>query len=356
MADSWFETLKGRGPKRIAHWEHWSCPDAETYITGIDYYEHPKQCREKMLEIYPFLDKVFFVPADDTPKEKLDFEVVSVDENGHRHVRWGDTISTGWDFGSEFTSTEQVFEYSPLAANPDLLDEDKIYKQLMQQVPAEYGDKAPDEGSAMPYWYNTMFMWPLLTFGWELFLETCLDDRFELIMDEFTEINRHVFRAAARLPVNFFLCHDDIANTRGPVCSPAWMHKYIFPRYEEFWDILKSGGKQVVFMSDGNVNAFVDDIMACGASGIIAEPSTDYKTIARKYENCFIAGEGDNRVLSRNNQDEIKSMVLDMVETANMSGGYMMCIGNQIPWNVPPEALKYYFDLSRELGYRTSRG
>lgn len=174
MADSWFETLRGRGPKRIAHWEHWSCPDAETYITGIDYYEHPKQCREKMLEMYPFLDKVFFVPADDTPKEKLDFEVVSVDENGHRHVRWGDTISTGWDFGSEFTSTEQVFEYSPLAANPDLLDEDKIYKQLMQQVPVEYGDKAPDEGSAMPYWYNTMFMWPLLTFGWELFWKRAL--------------------------------------------------------------------------------------------------------------------------------------------------------------------------------------
>ena len=44
--------------------------------------------------------------------------------------------------------------------------------------------------------YNTMFMWPLLTFGWELFLETCLDERFERIMDEFAEINRRVFRAS----------------------------------------------------------------------------------------------------------------------------------------------------------------
>ena len=48
-------------------------------------------------------------------------------------------------------------------------------------------------------------MWPLLTFGWELFLEICLDPRFERIMDEFAEINRRVFRVFARLPVNFRL-------------------------------------------------------------------------------------------------------------------------------------------------------
>jgi len=41
-----------------------------------------------------------------------------------------------------------------------------------------------------------------------------------------------------------------------------------------------------------------------------------------------------------------------MVETARMSGGYMMCIGNHIPFNVPPKAVKMYFDLSAEKGYR----
>ena len=96
--------------------------------------------------------------------------------------------------------------------------------------------RARAEGSeATVSFYNTMFMWPMLTFGWELFLETCLDPRFERIMDEFAEINRRVFRTFARLPVNFVVCHDDIVTTRGPVCSPAWMQKYIFPRYEEFW-------------------------------------------------------------------------------------------------------------------------
>jgi uroporphyrinogen-III decarboxylase len=86
--------------------------------------------------------------------------------------------------------------------------------------------------------------------------------------------------------------------------------------------------------------------------GIITEPYTDFKAIARKHENCFLAGEGDNRVLMRNDPDEIEAMVESMVETAMITGGYMMCIGKHIPWNVTPEGIKRYLDLSSELAHR----
>ena len=171
-------------------------------------------------------------------------------------------------------------------------------------------------------------------------------------MNEFAEINRRLFRVFARLPVRFVVSHDDIVNTRGPVCSPAWMKEYIFPRYEEFWSIVKKAGKEVIFVVDGCIDAYADDIFACGARGIITEPYADFKTIARKHKDCFLAGEGDNRILSRNNLDEIKSMVGKMVETAKITGGYMMCIGNCIPWNLPPEAVKRYLDFSADLAHR----
>ena len=77
-----------------------------------------------------------------------------------------------------------------------------------------------------------------------------------------------------------------------------------------------------------------------------------FRAIARRYENCHIAGEGDNRVLNRNNPAEIRKMVESMVETGRMSRGYMMSIGNHIPFNTPPEAVKLYLDLSAELAYR----
>ena len=279
-----------------------------------------------------------------------------------RRVRWGDTVTWHWDWGKVCLTAEEVFAFSPLTQGDftdmqvvesrDYSDEEKLYQSYRKQYPSEWGNKAPEGSAASVFFYNTMFMWPLLTFGWELFLETCLDPRFARITAEFAEINRRVFRVFARLPVNFVICHDDIVNTRGPVCSPAWMARYIFPRYEEFWGIAKATGKEVIFMSDGRMDAYADDVMACGARGIISEPYTDFKTIARKHENCFLAGEGDNRILTRNDPQEIEAIVRRMVETAHLTGGYMMCIGNHIPWNVTPEGIKRYLDLSRELGHR----
>lgn len=358
-----YQSFMGKWPKKIPHWEHWSNPDAETFLTGINYYEHPRLCRIRLQELYPQLELP--IPELDTSISLPTLNNSTRSSDASRHtVRWGDGETGTWEHGEAyFKSEEDVFAFSPLKhadftkwkhviMNWDFSSEEAIYQNLRKNYPAEWGDRAPKGSTATVGYYNTMFMWPMLTFGWELFLQTCLDERFESVMNEFAEINRRVFRAFARLPINFVICHDDIVTSRGPVCSPAWMHKYIFPRYEEFWSILKASGKEVIFMVDGKIDAYVDDVMACGARGIITEPYTDFKKIARKYPDCFIAGEGDNRILSRNNPAEIKAMVESMMETARINGGYMMCIGNHIPWNIPGEAVKLYLDLSMEIAHR----
>ena len=35
MKDPRSDTLLGPAPKRIAHWEHWSNPDAETWLINV---------------------------------------------------------------------------------------------------------------------------------------------------------------------------------------------------------------------------------------------------------------------------------------------------------------------------------
>ena len=353
----------GRNPKKLPHWEHWSNPDAESYLTGIDYYEHPRQCRKRLMELYPVLELP--IPADDTPKQRpfLGSDGNSADlETGK--VRWGDSTTETFHLGeSYFKSEEDVFRFSPLehadfrdwphvVETLDFSSEAAIFDRVRPLYPAEWGNKAPEGSTVTAAFYNTMFMWPVLTFGWEMFLACCLDERFDHIMEEFAEINRRVFRAYARLPVNFIVCHDDITATRGPICSPAWMHKHIFPRYEEFWSILRGAGKEVLFVSDGKINAYADDVMACGARGISTEPYSDFKEIARKYPDAFLAGEGDNRILMSGDPVAIRKMVEGMVETSRMTSGYVMSIGNHIPWNVPPEAVKLYLDCCGELAWR----
>ena len=363
--DDRYLAVFGKTTEKIPHFEYWSCPDAESYLTGIDYYEHPRQCRLKLKELYPELDLP--IPHTDTPIVNPN-EVKDDDEQHSNTVRWGDGKTWSWEHGEAYFKTvEDVFAFSPLenadftnmpgvimdfefsGRNYDFSSEEIIYQQFRKRYPKEWGDTAPEGSFSLAGFYNTLFMWPLLTFGWELFLECCLDSRFERIMAEFAEINRRVFRAIARLPVNFVCCHDDIVNARGPVCSPSWMHKYIFPHYEEYWSILKASGKEVIFISDGCLDLYVDDVISCGARAIMTEPYTDFKAIARKHPTISLSGEGDNRILMENEPAQIRQMVESMVETAKMSGGYIMCIGNHIPWNIPPEAIKLYFEFSREL-------
>jgi uroporphyrinogen-III decarboxylase len=130
------------------------------------------------------------------------------------------------------------------------------------------------------------------------------------------------------------------------------MRKHIFPRYEEFWSIVKAAGKEVIFITDGRADAFVEDIFACGARGILTEPYTDFKAIARRHANSFLAGEGDTRILARNDPDEIRAMVGRMLETSRMTGGYFMRIGNEFTWTTPPAAIKLYLDLCKDLAHR----
>ncbi len=357
MADIRYLSFMGNGPDRIDHWEHWSNPDAATYISGIDYYEAPRECMLRMRALYPFIHLPIPGSNESLPRPE---EQVNAGKG-----RWGAHNRDHWqqeEAGNRFKSLEEMLAFSPLAqadftgwnvvVDGDYSSEDVVYDRYRKNYPEEWGDHAPNGSSASAFFYNTLFMWPMLTFGYENFMLLALEPEFERIMDEFAEINRRVFGAFARLPVNFVICHDDIVLPNGPVCSPAWMNTFIFPRYEEYWSMLRDAGKEVIFMVDGNVDAFVDDLMACGARGIISEPFTDYRAITRKYKDAFVAGEGDCRILMRNDPVEIRQMVERMVETSKTSRGYVMCIGNHIPFNVPGEAVRLYFDLSAELGYR----
>ena len=358
-----YMTMIGQGGKRILHNEFWSNPDAETYLTGIDYYERPRDCRQRMAELYPML--CLPIPATNAPIPRPALGNDKKTSNSENHsVRWGDGETATFEHGEKYFKTEDdVFNFHPLehadfrdwphvVEAQDFTSEEVIYNRYRSYFPAEWGDRAPEFSMSACGFYNTMFMWPMLTFGWEMFLATCLYEEFEPIMDEFAEINRRVFRAFSRLPINFVACHDDIAMTNGPVCPPEWMNKYIFPRYEEYWSMLRAKGIRPYSIVDGKADVFIDDLMRCGSTGLFTESYCDFKAIAKKYPDMMLGGEGDNRILTYGTKDDIRKMVESMVETGKMCGGYFMCIGNHIPWNVPGENIKYYLDYSDKLAWR----
>ena len=347
---------------RIPHWEHISNPEFFRLMSGIDPYEHPRQAALKALEQLP-IDMGSGAPATDDPIEPLSDDASSfVGEDGRRRVRWGAQLTGHWEWGEDFTSVEQALAYQPLE-HLDLREKEVIakmdYSRSVEDIARGFqGGELPEPGGPRAEhlkgssFYNTLFMWPLLTFGWEIFLELAGAHKaeFKRIIADFACLSRKVFQAAALTDLNFFICHDDICMASGPVCSPAWLREFIYPYYEEFFGAMGAAGIKVIFMTDGNPDLIADDVFACGADGLISEPFGDYTQIARKHPDKMLAGDGDNRILQTEDRDAIERMTRDMCELGKRTPGYFMCVGNHIPWNVPPEAIKWYFEFSDKYG------
>lgn len=353
--------------ERIPHWEHFSCPEFQMAVTGIDPYEHPRQSMERFLELLPI--DVGVVPSSDGPIPRPPKDEVSAEVPGvGRLARWGTGWSWHWNWGARFKSIEDVLSFSPL----EHMDcrgwgvvEDRDYTLGVEELAQEFqagldmARQATGERALVPAgFYNTIFMWPLLTFGWELFLElgALYQDELKRILSEFAERSRKVFKAWAMTDVELFTSHDDICYQAGPVFSPDWLRRFIYPYYEEFWSYLKAAGIKVVFISDGNVDRVADDIFACGADGIMSEPYTDWDVISRKHPDKILAGDGDNRILATCDREAIEEMVKRMAEIGRRCAGYFFCIGNHIPWNQPVEGVRMYFEASEKYGWRGTCG
>ncbi len=347
---------------RIPHYEHLSNPDFYTLITGIDAYQHPRQAALRAMEILP-LDIGTSAPESDEPVEALtENESSAVAEDGRRHVRWGAGLTGHWDWGEEFSSVEQALAYEPME-HLDQREKEvvskKDYSRSVEDLARDIqGGELPKPGGPRAGTlkgtsiYNTCFMWPLLTFGWEIFLELAGGHKAELgrLIADFQYRTRKWVQAAALTDIDYFLFHDDICMARGPVCSPAWLHEFVYPYYEEFFGLMKDNGIFSFFMTDGNPDLIADDVFACGADGLISEPFGDYHEIARKHPDKVLAGDGDNRILQTSDREAVEAMTKQMCELGKRQPGYFMCIGNHIPWNVPAEAVKWYFEFSDKYG------
>lgn len=103
-------------------------------------------------------------------------------------------------------------------------------------------------------------------------------------------------------------------------------------------------------MSDGRVDEIVEDVFACGADGIMGEPHTDLETIAKKHgKDKILLGNIDNRVLLSGSKEDIYAEVERCTRFGLVSPGYFCCVSNHIPYNVPVDAIRHYFDACDKM-------
>ncbi len=136
---------------------------------------------------------------------------------------------------------------------------------------------AAARGFPVPMHYGTLVTRATIEFGWEPFLVALALDpvRFGEILDRFGEASLAVIEGWAQTPgTELIVIHDDIAGTRGPLLSPAFLNRYVFPWHARLFAAVHRRGKKALYLSDGNYAPVLDDILALAPDGLYVESSS----------------------------------------------------------------------------------
>lgn len=241
-----------------------------------------------------------------------------------------------------------------LAFEPEKI-EPRSEEELADEFQARYDEareKAGDQYLVLPSFYWTCFHWGLAYFGWELYAVASKLHPAEMksMMERFAQVSAKIFRAWAQVEgLVGFISHDDICATRGPAFHPDWLREHVFSRYPEIWRPLKEKGIKIVYCTDGDCTAVLDDLVAAGADGFWAERYVSIADFMAKYggQKIFV-GNVDERVLTFGTPEDVYQEVKRCIEQAGGYPGYVLA-ACQLPGNIPLENARAYEEAVSEL-------
>jgi len=270
--------------------------------------------------------------------------------------------------GKGFKSLEEVLEF-----DPDKLEYDDGYAALpiknlnlsVEELAEKYNqyyhtvqNLVGKRSMIMGFYYKTLFMWFLMTFGWNLTMKLILQEprHFEKLLEGFARISQKVLKAWSLTDIKLIYSHDDTCTARGPTFNPEFCRKYFYPFYQKFWDPLKKAGIKTMFVSDGNTELVYNDIFKAGADGIFVEHYTNLQNLVEKHgDSKFFLGGIDGRVLVFGGKKDVWKEVERVTNIAKECPGYFYCNSSHITHNIPLENVIEYFKACKKYGGKNLR-
>lgn len=200
--------------------------------------------------------------------------------------------------------------------------------------------------------YTTCISGLIAMLGWDMLLLAAGEDpaRFGDLVNRYCRWNLRFFEALAESTAEVVMVHDDMVWSSGPVFSPAFYREFVFPNLKRFVGPLRDAGKKVLFTSDGDYTAFIDDLVDCGVHGLVMEPMTSLEYAAEKHgRSLVLIGNADTRILLNGTREQIRAEVERCVRVGRDCPGYFLAVGNHIPPNTPVENALYYNEVYESL-------
>jgi uroporphyrinogen decarboxylase len=128
--------------------------------------------------------------------------------------------------------------------------------------------------------------------------------------------------------------NDDIAYNSGTLVSPGHLRQYVFPWLKRVGDLCKQKDIPLIFHSDGNLTAVIDDLIAAGIKGLhpIQPNAMDIVTLKKKYgDKICLLGNIDMDIMTRGTEKDVAALVVKNLRNIAPGGGYLVGASNSVP-------------------------
>lgn len=344
----------GRGGEKIVSKETLNHRGLIELVSGMDVYQASLEAYRRAYEALG-IDIINRVPLTNAPEPTPVNETRPVAGHPYRRGPLGvyDTVMREiylcsrpedvWSLDMEALSYEDLLVPVPHPCTaPDILERE-----------AAIGDI----GLYYPMLYTTLFMWAVEFLGWEVFMMAAgmEPDRFHdhFLLPCVAKSRAIVTEMAEASDSPFVFVHDDLASANGPMFHPQWYDETIFPHYPEIWARAKELGKKIIFVADGNMEAFLPKLTEVGVDGFMFEnPATSLDAVIEHFgkPGRFMIGGIDTGLLTNGTPEEVTTMVLDLAERTRDCPGFAIASCGGLHGNIPLPNLEAYFDARAEIG------
>jgi len=178
-----------------------------------------------------------------------------------------------------------------------------------------------------------------LGMGFEAFSHALYEDAalVETILDRYVDWSCEVAKHVMRMGFDVYVTTDDMAHKSGTFFSPRVFRDLVMPRYRRLREHVTLPW---IIHSDGNLRAFVDDLLSLGIAGLHPNEkgAMDIQEMKRDYgDRVCLLGNVDLNILSMGTPQDVEAEVRDLIREVAPGGGYILTSGNSLAGYVKPE-------------------
>jgi hypothetical protein len=151
------------------------------------------------------------------------------------------------------------------------------------------------------------------------------------------------------------LIAEDFASKTGPIFSPAFLRKELFPHVRRVTEAWHHHGLKVLYHSDGNYKCVVPDLVECGADGFYClEPAVGMDIVALRKawpRHVWAGGVDGVDLMERGTPDQVRREVRRIIRETDAlhCGGVFVDTSSEINPPIKPENFQAMVEAVGEI-------